>query len=71
MDKFWTMDWVYMQLLKQTAVSQIGLSWPSSQTIPITSLNARWNGTVAMMMGSQLNQSASITDIYPASPAGE
>lgn len=36
MDKFWTMDWVYMQLLKQTAVSQIGLSWPSSQTIPIT-----------------------------------
>lgn len=24
-----------------------------------------------MMMGSQLNQSASITDIDPASPAGE
>lgn len=34
------------------------------------SLSARWNGTVAAMMGSQLNQSESVTDIFPASPAG-
>lgn len=30
------------------------------------SLDARWNSAVATMMGPQLDQSASITDIYPA-----
>lgn len=33
---FWPIGWVYMQLLKQTAASQIGSFWPSSQAIPIT-----------------------------------